>query len=495
MTITKTKDEATIHLIRHWTIADDRPTRRLTKRRLARQTKATRERAAAKETAATEPEPTEDLPLLSWWKRWGRLGHQCLWGPISPSVPYHVTTLKDIGLLTPFLAAPTDLMGGPAIGNDTFSSSVWNFDPWEAYVADLVTSPGACVWGTMGTGKSYCVKCIMVRLVAFGRHVIVENDPKGEWAPIAEKLGGQVITLGPGARDRVNPMDAPPIRKGTDEKAQTSAHRGKTLRSIVSILRDGKPFTDQEQTCLDYIVADMGEGLVTASIPGIISYLDSQPKNLIDRVGPDAVHVLSLVFGRLTLGPLAGIFDGESTVELDPAAPMVAIDTSLLENADSQTKALAAACISAWVDCTLRCGDGRWRVVVSEEGWAQLRDQVQATAMEERLRMAGHWRVSCWLVFHELEDAAQMGESDSAHRAIVRGIISKSAIKIIYQQKPENLPLLADLVGLTPVELTEVTGLAQGEGLWRVGDVRRIIRPVASASADALFSTSANRAG
>lgn len=436
------------------------------------------------------------LPVRQWW---GRLAKQAMWGPPGVKTPLHETSTARVGVLTPFVAGSTANIPGPAIGIDTHSGAVFCFDPWGAYAAGLVTSPGVVVFGMMGSGKSMCVKIVILRLIKAGRHVIVQSDPKGEWVKVAEVVGGIVIRIGPGTGTVVNPLDEGqrPADVSEDEwRHVVEDRRGNALRSIVSILRPGQPLTPYEHTTLDLVVASMTTGNMPTTIAGVVGYLGRAEQGLVDYVGADAPRELSLILGRLVTGPMSGMFDGPSNVHLDPASPMTVMDTSVLRNAAPEVRSVGTACISAWIDATLRSKDGRFRMVVSEEGWDELRNPYQVAAMDERLRMAGDWGVSNWLIFHELADQSMFGEADSSHRNQVAGIISKSPIKIVFNQSQESMPLFKEMIRPTPDELELVTRLPQGVGLWRIGaDSPVLVHAVVTPTAYPILNTDKGRAG
>lgn len=438
----------------------------------------------------------DDLPYLAR-RGWGRLT-QRMWGPVGALVPMHVTSTFDVGVLTPFTSMPAHLLEGPAIGIQSWDQGVFRFDPWAAYRAKLVTSVGLSAWGTMGSGKTYAMQSAAQRLVGFGRHVIVEEDPKGDWAPLAHALGGQVVQIGPGCHTPNNPLAAPTLRVGGDERAarrQVDGHRGRLLRQMVSVLREGKPFTEDEEPCLDAVVEAIAEGRCRASIPAVVGFLADPPAELTALVGAATVATVHLVLRRLVSGPLAGMVDTEDELVLDPASPMIVFDTSSMLGADEVTKGIANACLSARVDSLLQCGDGRFRIVIDEEAWAKLRNPYAAQAIDNRLRMTGHWRCSPWLIFHELNDINQMADF-GAHREIVRGIISKSQIKVVFRQSPAALAMYREFVQPSDRELEIVANLPPHEGLWRLGESVSVrVQARATPAAHALFDNDEGRSG
>ncbi len=250
---------------------------------------------------------------------------------------------------------------------------------------------------------------------------------------------------------------------------------------------------------LDRAVEQIGAGAVPATIEAVVDWLANPPESVmaeLGEAGAEAPTALRLVLGRPVRGPLAGMFHTASTVALDPTAPITVIDTSAIVGAAPELRAIAQAATSAWIDATLRSGDGRWRCVVSEEGWDELRNRAQAQAMDGRLRMTSQWRCSNWLIFHELADITQFGEAGSAHRNQVKGIITKSPIKILYTQSAASMALLDEIVCPTQAEADLLTRLPQGVGIWHIGESTPVlVTPVAGPTAYALINTSAGREG
>lgn len=430
--------------------------------------------------------------------RWGRLGRGSVWGPVGVATPAHATSAARIGVLTSFCVPQASAIPGPVIGVEVTTLAPFTFDPWGVY-PHLATSPCMLICGLQGSGKSYGTKITMLRLVDHGRQVIVSSDPNGEWSALAEGLGGQVIYLGPGTGTVICPLDEgarPANTSAQDWRHAVDLRRGQALESIASILRGGGTLDDEERTVLDTAVEQMGDGNLTATIASLVAWLDAPPTDLIDRAGADAPRRMSLVFSRLTRGPMAGMFDTASTTHLDPGAPMIAVNTMGLGGASETVRQIAAACTSAWIDTTLRSRDGRWRVVVSEEGWDELRNPAQAQAMDDRIRLAGHLRCSTVLLIHELKDVDIFGEAGSAHRGLVERVLSKCAIKVLYRQSSDCMEAVRRIARPTSTAADLLLTLPQGQAIWCIGTTTPMwVQPIAGPTLAALISTDAGRTG
>ncbi len=478
-----------------WQVPGGRRDRRAARRQAAW---LSREVARAHQGATARVDPGDDeldeLPVGRWW---GHLGRGAMWGPAGVKVPMHETSTARVGVLTPFVARCTGNITGPLIGVVADTGEPFRFDPWGAYHAHLVTSPGMVVFGLQGYGKSMCVKTLAVRTIAWGRKVIVASDPKGEWCAIALAAGGEVIRIGPGTGTLINPLDegVRPADTSEQEWARIVAdRRGKALRSIARVL--AAPLGDEEQSVLDHVVTAMTTGTLAPTITALVDRLRTPPADLTGEFEPQVLRRLSLVYGRLVSGPLSGMFEHASNVALDPDCPMTVLDTSVTSHSAPEVRQLAAVCRAAWIDATLRSKDGYFRLVVHEEGWSELGDVQQVEAMNERLRMAGEWGCANVLVFHEYTDIDQFGDAGSAHRNQVAALISKSPIKVLYRQSVESMPAVRQALRLNDDEDALLPRLQQGVGLWRIGDHQRdLVHPLVTPGAYELFNTDRGREG
>ncbi|RMI13219.1 hypothetical protein, partial [Cellulomonas triticagri] len=444
----------------------------------------------------------DDLPSLGGRlarrrAAWGRL-RAGMWGPVGVATPVHVTSAARIGVLTSFCVPQASAIPGPVIGLEVTTRAPFTFDPWGVY-PHLATSPCMLICGLQGSGKSFGTKVTMARLVEdLGRQVIVSSDPNGEWSALAEGFDGQVIHLGPGTGTVICPLDEghrPAQVAPEDWRRAVDLRRSQALESIASILRSGA-LDDEERTVLDTAVEHMATGALTPTIAALVDWLDDPPTELTDRAGTDAPRRMSLVFTRLTRGPMAGMFDHHSTTALDPAAPMIAINTSGLGGAGDTVRQIAAACTSAWIDTTLRGRDGRWRVVVCEEGWDELRNPAQAQAMDDRIRLAGHLRCASVLIIHELKDVEIFGQAGSAHRGLVERVLSKCAIKVLYRQSSDCMDAVHRIAKPTSTAAELLLTLPQGQGIWCIGTTTPMwVQPLAGPTLAALINTDAGRTG
>ena len=68
-------------------------------------------------------------------------------------------------------------------------------------------NPNGLILGTPGSGKSFSAKREITNIFLITTDDIIICDPEGEYFPLVDRLGGQVIKISPTSGDYINPMD------------------------------------------------------------------------------------------------------------------------------------------------------------------------------------------------------------------------------------------------------------------------------------------------
>jgi type IV secretory pathway VirB4 component len=379
----------------------------------------------------------------------------------------------------PFLAPPPSTLGTP-VGVDALTGEAFCFDPWALYTAGVLTNPNVALAGVIGSGKSALAKSLAVRAIAAGRRAYVPGDPKGEWAVIAEQVGGNVLRLGRGLPARLNPLEA---AAGTQSPAGV-------LPAIAEALM-ARPLAAAERTALEAAVRGS-----QVTIGQVVEYLvDPDPAvaredgiALAERAadGRDVAHALR----RLTRGDLAGMFDGPSTTRLDPTAPMLVVDLSAL-GSDDTAVAIAMTCASAWLEHALAGAPvdapGRW--VIYDEAWRLLRCAAVVRRMQAQWKLARAHGIANLLVLHRLSDLDAVGHHGSEARALAAGLLADCSTRVMYRQENDQLAGTHLALGLTDTERTLLPSLPRGCGLWALPSASYVVHHRLHADELALYDT------
>jgi type IV secretory pathway VirB4 component len=417
------------------------------------------------------------------------------WTPLR--LPPHRASSAALAGAYPFLAtAPLDR--GIYVGRDAFTGSPFCFDPWTLYGEGLLTNPNMLLAGVIGQGKSALAKSLAVRSIAAGRRVYVPGDPKGEWGPVAEAVGGKVIELGPGLATRLNPLDS----GGTGAASTTAVTRAGQLRLLSSLAETtlGRDLRPSEHTAMDAaltMAVQRRGGLAT--VPDVLAALGEpdSPAALADSTsvedraadGRDLAHGLR----RLVRGDLAGLFDGPSTVVLDDDATMVVLDLSRLGSHDDAL-AIAMTCTSAWLEASLSGGGGqRW--IIYDEAWRLLRSLPLVRRMQAQWKLSRAHGIANLLVLHRLSDLDAVGATGSEVRSLAEGLLADCSTRVIYRQETDQLVDAARALGLTRTERELLPALPRGTGLWKVANRSYVVHHHLHPDEAAVFDTDAAMRG
>jgi type IV secretory pathway VirB4 component len=384
--------------------------------------------------------------------------------------PGHSATTAHFQAAFPFLAEGGLGAPGVYIGRDACGGA-WAFDPWRAYEAGILSGPNMLVVGQLGRGKSAFLKSYIARQHVFGRQAWV-LDPKGEFAPLAEFLGGTVIALVPGGTVRLNPISS---RMGRE--AQLSL-----LRSVAAaaLRRELSPEEDAGlRVALRAVsAAEPREPTLPEVVAALLHPGAEMSAELVMGAGEvaDATRQVALALQRLCEGDLRGMFDGPTSPGLDLDAGFVALDLSAVQ--DSSALGILMTCAAAWLqgvvmDRKRRAeageGDAPKVILAVDEAWRITADLGVAEWLQRSFKLSRAHGVQNIIALHRLSDLGAAGAAGSREARIAEGLISDADTKVVLAQPPDQTDGLRNLLGLSRTEAELVPSLRRGEALWQVG--------------------------
>ncbi len=404
-------------------------------------------------------------------------------------VPAHRDTSAALAGIYPFLAESGLGPAGMFVGQDLHSGGSFTYDPWVLYQQGRITAPNIVIAGIVGAGKSALAKSLYTRSIPFGYQVYVPGDPKGEHTPIAKAVGGQAITLGHGLPHLLNPLDAGTRPDNTQPhtwQLQVAARRRDLIGALAETIL-ARPLAPTEHTAIDTALHNTVTTCTTPTLPGVVDHLLAPAPNVDPRLiedGRDLAHALR----RLVAGDLAGLFDGPSTVALDPSLPMLSLDLSQVASNTTLTSVLMT-CASAWMEPALLDPAGGRRWVIYDEAWRLMSHPPLLRRMDAQWRLARHYGIANMLIFHKLSDLDTVGNHGTAEHALAASLLANAETRIIYRQESDQLGPTADQLGLTGTERRLLPTLGTGQGLWRIKDRSLLIQHQLHPDEAALFDT------
>lgn len=392
----------------------------------------------------------------------GRAAH------LDPGSTYLATSAQACGLY-PFMQSAGLPATGVPMGPNLLTRELVCVDP-QGWVGVLTTNPGVWIQGDPGTGKSAFCKRLCLGLTAFGHVLVCPGDVKGEYRGLVESLGGQVIRIGRGL-DRINPLDAGPIgraNRGHWDQALLAEINGRRTELLHALLATthalGRRPNASESAAINAAVRIAAEhNPADPTIPDVIRVLRDPPAEQIEHLMvrdadayTDTVRHAVTALENLCSGPLAGLFDGPTTTELDIDAPAISVDLkALLTSGDHVVAAGLLACwahVYSALDTARAFGLlQRPLVLPLDELWRALRaGQGMVDALDSITRLSRSKGEVSLMATHTLADLDAL--PDPADRAKAAGLMERCNVLVLAAQSPAELARVAAQKHLTDNE-------------------------------------------
>jgi hypothetical protein len=396
-------------------------------------------------------------------------------------LPRHRATTAHLCSAYPFAAEAGCGSAGVYLGTDVLTGGAgFSYDPFEAYRAGLVTNPNVLFAGEPGTGKSATAKCFIYRSCAvLGRWVAI-TDPKGEYLPLAEALGLDVVRLHPGGTARINPLDPGPggALDGPEELARRQVTMVGAL--LASVLH--RDLTPEEDGALGWAVTQLATAApaqpTLADLAGLLA--DPGPE-IAGRVRVSASELASnlrpavFALGKLLDGSLRGMFDARTNVHLDWSGPGVVIDLSAVHH-DPEALTLVMLAATGWLQAVLARPDGPPRLQVLDEAWSLLASERTSRYLQAWWKLGRAYGVANVAIVHRLSDLRAQADDGTASAKVSMGLLADTQTRVLFRQASDQIADSRSLLDLTSTEAAVLARLCRGRALWKVGGRTAVVQ-------------------
>jgi hypothetical protein len=412
------------------------------------------------------------------------------------TIPAHRATTANLGATYPFVAEAPLASGGPYIGRDLFGGS-FCFDPFDLYASGVLTNPNMLVVGQIGRGKSAFVKTFLWRHSLFGRRAFVV-DPKGEYGALAQAWGCEPLSLRPGGRLRLNPLEGT-SRIDRDDPDASKRRRATLLYSLAEACLN-RPLLPAERAAVDVALGTASarshdRPLLTQVVEALMSPEPSGAR----EVGSDVAGLtadgrdVALELRRLVTGDLKGMFDGPTTRGLRVDGRLVVLDLSAVYG--SAALGVIMACATAWMQGAVTANAAGRQILVVDEAWAILSHLATARWLQASWKLSRALGVANLAVLHRLSDLSATGATGSEQVHLAEGLLADSETRVVYAQAPGEAEACRRSLGLTGVEADLLPRLRRGVALWKVGRRSFVVEHRLSALEAELVNTDARMMG
>ncbi len=395
-------------------------------------------------------------------------------------LPRHRATTAHLCSAYPFAAEAGLGSAGVYLGTNVLTGGGgFAFDPFEAYRRSLVTNPNMLFAGEPGTGKSATAKCLIYRACGvLGRWVAIA-DPKGEYLPLAEALGLSVVSLYPGGRARINPLDPGPgiEADGPEELARRQSEMVTALVATV-LHRDLSPVED---AALGWAIEHLVHVDRQPTLADVVALL-SEPTDDMARRGRTTTTDLSrsvdavvYALGKLLDRSLRGMFDGPTNIDLDWNGPGLVLDLSAVHH-EPEALTLVMLATTAWLQAMLRRPDGPPRLQVLDEAWSLLASERTSRYLQSCWKLGRSYGVANIAIVHRLSDLRSQADDGTATAKVSMGLLADTQTRVLFRQSSDQVADARTQLGLTSTESAVLSRLCRGRALWKIGTATAVVQ-------------------
>lgn len=317
-------------------------------------------------------------------------------------------------------------------------------------------NPNGLILGTPGSGKSFSAKREITNIFLITIDDIIICDPEGEYFPLVDRLGGQVIKISPTSGDYINPMDIN-LNYSDDESPLTL--KSDFILSLCELIVGGKEgLQPVEKSIIDRCVRLIYTDYLADPVPEKMPILSDLYKALESQEEKEARHIRSALEIYVT-GSL-NVFNHRTNVDITNR--LVCFD---IKELGKQLKKLGMLVVQdqVWNRVTINRAKKRATRYYIDEFHLLLKEEQTAAYSVEIWKRFRKWGGIPTGITQNVKDLLSSRE--------VENIFENSDFIYMLNQASGDRQILAKQLNISPHQLSYVTHSGEGEGLLFYGNV------------------------
>ncbi len=361
-------------------------------------------------------------------------------------------TTSSTAIFIPFTTQELFQSGGEALyyGLNALSSNLIMVDRKK------LKNPNGLILGTPGSGKSFSAKREITNAFLITGDDIAICDPEGEYFPLVQRLGGQVIRISPTSSDYINPMDINLNYSDDENPLSLKADFILSLCELVVGSRDG--LQPVEKTVIDRCVRLIYQPYLNDPCSENIPILGDLYEALLKQDEKEAHHIATAL--EIYVSGSLNVFNHRTNVDVNNR--IVCYDINEL---GKQLKKLGMLIVQdqVWGRVTANRAAGKSTRYYMDEFHLLLKEEQTAAYSVEIWKRFRKWGGIPTGITQNVKDLLSSRE--------VENIFENSDFVYMLNQAGGDRQILAKQLNISPHQLSYVTHSGEGEGLLFYGNV------------------------
>ena len=320
----------------------------------------------------------------------------------------------------------------------------------------LLKNPNGLILGTPGSGKSFSAKREISNAFLVTQDDIIICDPEAEYAPLVERLHGQVIRISPTSRDYINPMD---LNLDYSDDESPLSLKSDFILSLCELIVGGKEgLQPVQKTIIDRCVRLVYNDYLNDPRPENMPILEDLYDLLRAQEEKEAQYIATALEIYVT-GSL-NVFNHRTTVNINNR--IVCYD---IKELGKQLKKIGMLVVQ----------DQVWnRVTINRAAHRSTRYYIDEMHLLLKEEQTAAYTVEIWKRFRKwggIPTGITQNVKDLLSSRDVENIFENSDFVYMLNQAGGDRQILAKQLNISPHQLSYVTHSSEGEGLLFYGSV------------------------
>ena len=318
----------------------------------------------------------------------------------------------------------------------------------------LLKNPNGLILGTPGSGKSFSAKREIANCFLLTTDDVIICDPEAEYAPLVERLHGQVIKISPTSSNYINPMD---LNLDYSDDESPLSLKSDFILSLCELIVGGKEgLQPVQKTIIDRCVRLVYQTYLNDPRPENMPILEDLYDLLRTQEEKEAQYIATALEIYVT-GSL-NVFNHQSNVDINNR--IVCYD---IKELGKQLKKIGMLVVQ----------DQVWnRVTINRAAHKSTRYYIDEMHLLLKEEQTAAYTVEIWKRFRKwggIPTGITQNVKDLLSSREVENIFENSDFVYMLNQAGGDRQILAKQLGISTHQLSYVTHSSEGEGLLFYG--------------------------